>query len=588
MSNSNNSSNTTINNSLKINLNISPSNSSQTSSTIPTNQVPNMQFSNVQPQFQMNNNNLFSNQIQMQTQSTTTGYTPNYQQNNLQETVDYSNKNFKDDDEISKKETNTTKNETPNFNLHDIMSLNVKTNKLKVKLDRNNDRKIPIHVSYTVTDTDFNLANRANVDLVCVIDKSGSMQGEKMQLVKDSFKYLLELLGDNDRLSVIIFENSSARISNLTRTTNENKIILQQNINKITAGGGTNINSGVSMALEVLKQRRFKNEQASIFVLSDGCDNVGKNAKTAIKNTIEKYEQDESIIGSYTINTFGYGKDTDSETMSGIADLKDGTFFFIDKLEMIDECFVDCLGAIITSVGQNVNIVVSSQSSEIFNNINFSRGMGGNKLWVWNNSKTEFNTKVTKIIVGKTKDFILELTIPKTNYTVESLTEVQVVNVVLTAETFNVGGNVEIIKKTAELKIKVFSDNIDDKEEDEVAPELVVNYFRLKLAEIMQEARDLAEKQKYDEAKKLLNSLQEELINSKFIDNEKIKLLIEEIKIAVRDVQPEVYTVSGSHNIISNMNCNLKQKSAPTNVQHGNYSNSHQMMMNNNLKMQKK
>ena len=111
------------------------------------------------------------------------------------------------------------------------------------------------------------------------------------------------------------------------------------------------------------------------------------------------------------------------------------------------------------------------------------------------------------------------------------------------------------------------------------------NYIRLKLAETMQEAKDCADKQEYDEAKNLLNSFQEETIKSEYIDNEKIKLLFEEIKIAVRDVKPEVFNVSGSQNIMSNMSCNLKQNSNPTNSQH---SNNYQRSINENLKESKK
>jgi len=274
--------------------------------------------------------------------------------------------------------------------------------------------------------------------------------------------------------------------------------------------------------------------------------------------------------------------------MSAIADLKDGTFFFIEKLSMVDECFVDCLGSIITSVGQNVNIGVSSVPSEIFPTINFARGMGGNKIWTWNNSKTEFQTKVSKIVVGKSKDFILELNIPKCTQELDKMIELTVVNVVLTAEGFNCTGNVDIVKKTCKLKLKLFSDNLDEKEEEVKDEDLIINFFRLKLAETMIECKTFADNGKYEDAKKLLNKLMEELINSKLVENQKIKLLMEEIKIAIKDVQPETYKISGSHNLSNNMNCNLKQKSVPTNVNYAMYSNNMQQNMNFNVQMSKK
>ena len=496
---------------------------------------------------------------------------------------------FNDDDEISQKET--LKNPKQNnviHNLDELLTLKVKTNQLKIKLNKNNDRQIPVHVSFNTANIDFNLENRAHVDLVCVIDQSGSMGGEKIKLVKESFNFLLDLLGENDRISIVTFQNSSYRLTKLTRTTPENKEILLKTINNINASGGTNINSGVEMALEILKQRRFKNDQATIFVLSDGVDNVGKQAKSIIEKTMQSYEKHELLIGSYTLNTFGYGKDTDSETMSAIAELKDGTFFFIDKLDMVDECFVDCLGSILTSVGQNANLIVSSQSSEILPNINFSNGMGGDKLWVSNNSKTEFITKISKLIIGKSKDFILELNIPKSSAQLDSVIELPVVNVVLTAEGFNVGGSTEMIKKVAELKILVFTDNLDEIEIEEPDAELFCNYYRLKLAETMEKAKNLAVSNKFDDAKKILVALELEISKSMYSTNEKVKLFLEEIKIALRDVQPNVFSAGGSHNLTSNMHCNLKQSSKPTNVQYQQYSNNIQQDMNSKLKMSKK
>ena len=44
---------------------------------------------------------------------------------------------------------------------------------------------------------------------------------------------------------------------------------------------------------------------------------------------------------------------------------------------MVDECFIDCLGSILTSFRQNSKLIVSRKSSEILPNINFSKGKRG-------------------------------------------------------------------------------------------------------------------------------------------------------------------------------------------------------------------
>lgn len=79
-----------------------------------------------------------------------------------------------------------------------MVSLNTKSNADKVKID---------------------LKNRPSIDLICVIDQSGSMAGAKIKLVQDTLKYLLELLNENDRLCLVLFESSATRLSPLYRLT---------------------------------------------------------------------------------------------------------------------------------------------------------------------------------------------------------------------------------------------------------------------------------------------------------------------------------------------------------------------------------
>lgn len=97
------------------------------------------------------------------------------------------------------------------------------------------------------------------------------------------------------------------------------------------------------MALNVLSNRRYKNPVTSIFLLSDGLD---PQAKQKIPILVSSKCQELN----YTINTFGFGSDHDPELMSGISKLKDGSFFFIEKLDKVDEAFVSALGGLLSVV----------------------------------------------------------------------------------------------------------------------------------------------------------------------------------------------------------------------------------------------
>jgi len=61
--------------------------------------------------------------------------------------------------------------------------------------------------------------SRTSVDLICVIDNSGSMQGEKIGLVKETINFLLETLTPSDRLSIITFNSYANRLCGLKTVT---------------------------------------------------------------------------------------------------------------------------------------------------------------------------------------------------------------------------------------------------------------------------------------------------------------------------------------------------------------------------------
>lgn len=64
--------------------------------------------------------------------------------------------------------------------------------------------------------------------------------------------------------------------------------------------------------------------------------------------------------------SFGFGRDHDADLMDKIASVKDGNFYFIERLETIDEAFVSALGGMLSVVGQNLEIAVENPDPEKF------------------------------------------------------------------------------------------------------------------------------------------------------------------------------------------------------------------------------
>ena len=120
------------------------------------------------------------------------------------------------------------------------------------------------------------MKKNSNADLICVIDISGSMAGSKIALVKKSLKVLVELMDKNDRLALILFNETGKKIFDLNYLTKEIKNNYYAQINEIKAEGGTSIMRGLEIAIDILQNDVDKNKPnraSSILLLSDGCDN---------------------------------------------------------------------------------------------------------------------------------------------------------------------------------------------------------------------------------------------------------------------------------------------------------------------------
>jgi len=127
---------------------------------------------------------------------------------------------------------------------------------------------LTISANYLENEEDLD-ENRTPLDLICVIDKS-DMEEAKFKLIRETLELIIENLNSNDRLSIISCNNTATRDIKLVKMTEYNKYDANKLVNKLSTGGGTDILTGLEMALITIKERKYKNPITSIFLLSGG------------------------------------------------------------------------------------------------------------------------------------------------------------------------------------------------------------------------------------------------------------------------------------------------------------------------------
>lgn len=96
--------------------------------------------------------------------------------------------------------------------------------------------------------------------------------------------------------------------------------------------------------------------------------------------------------------------------MTKVCSLKDGNFYFINKLSTLDEAFCNALGGIITQTASDIEISVECIAPPPVEGIVISR-VYGNK---WNKvSNRKYTISLNQMMSEVSKDFVFELSIPQ-------------------------------------------------------------------------------------------------------------------------------------------------------------------------------
>jgi hypothetical protein len=224
-------------------------------------------------------------------------------------------------------------------------------------------------------------ASRMPLTCICVIDVSGSMgerateynpNGEndgfsRLDLVKHSLNTIHQSLSGNDEMALITF-NQYANII-LAPTTVDNTELISTSITTLRSGGNTNLWIGLKNAIDMAKKIDTTNRNVAILVLTDGVSNydpprgliptfdtyISGNSGNSNTNT------NTSATGlKYTIHTFAYGYEVDSEKLAYIATKGNGIFGFIPDGTMVGTIFINAMSNILSTAITNLVIDIST------------------------------------------------------------------------------------------------------------------------------------------------------------------------------------------------------------------------------------
>lgn len=171
---------------------------------------------------------------------------------------------------------------------------------------------LPDSVRYGVT-------TENNVDVVLVIDRSGSMYGTKMAAAKNAATQFVELMQNGDKSGLVSFAYSAVVDYPLTTIDATVKSELQAEIGSLYASGNTAIGQGLQLAQSELSLRGDPTHPHAIVLLSDGQENVSPYVSAVLPDIVD---------AGTVVHTIGLGTDVDEALMLDIASQTGGTYHF--------------------------------------------------------------------------------------------------------------------------------------------------------------------------------------------------------------------------------------------------------------------
>ncbi|GAA5505350.1 YfbK domain-containing protein [Novipirellula caenicola] len=203
-------------------------------------------------------------------------------------------------------------------------------------------------------------SDRPRCNLVFLLDTSGSMnQANKLPLVQDGMKMLLEQLNENDRVAIAVYAGSAGLVLDSTKVKNGKKV--RKALTQLSAGGSTNGGAGIALAYQVARDHFIPDGVNRVILCTDGDFNVGTTGTDALVRMVEKEAK-----GGVFLSVLGFGMGNHNDSMlEQISGRGNGNYAFIDNEKEARKVLVDQTNSTLVTIAKDVKLQVEFNPTQV-------------------------------------------------------------------------------------------------------------------------------------------------------------------------------------------------------------------------------
>jgi Ca-activated chloride channel family protein len=204
-------------------------------------------------------------------------------------------------------------------------------------------------------------SDRIPVDVTFVLDRSGSMGGDKLALAKQAILSAVSRLTDRDRIALVVYDNEVDTLLPLLPATATTQQTLRSVLKLVDARGSTNLSGGwlrgcgeLADAVGDAAAGQSAERIHRAILLTDGQANQG----IVDPDELATHAQELRRRG-ITTTTLGVGLDVDGPFLSQLAEAGGGNFAFIEHPAQLAAFFAAELDELVSIAARSISVAIA-------------------------------------------------------------------------------------------------------------------------------------------------------------------------------------------------------------------------------------